>query len=803
MPFDTIRMGSSAAGAYEIERSLRFNESDSTSCTRTPSSAGNRKTWTFSCWIKKSDTDNTAPIFLGGVDTNNYLKITIGGDDKLYVMYNDSGAYNENFRSNRVFIDTSAWINIVVAWDTTQGTADNRITVYINGTSISGVKTNTPAQNYDGPINNTVHHDIGRATYNAGEWFNGYITEIHHIDGTRLDATSFGKTDAVTGQWIPKKYSGSYGTNGFYLNFSDNSNTTAGTLGADSSGNGNNFTPSNFSVASGPGNDSVLDTPTNNYCTLDPVDVKDSIIVDGALSTATTEGGGHQPNFSTFGLTSGKWYVEGGKITSNASTVCVWPKEHDEASLDQDNAVHNNAGNQNAKGYGFNLNYGSATHTPSNTITNYTSTSFTTWMLALDLDNGKIWWGVDGTWGNNGGTGDPAAGSNPAFSSGFAGEIWTVGSMTTSGHNISFNFGQQGFAHTPPTGFKPMCTQNLPDPPIKDPTKYFNTVIYDGDGQDNRTVSGVGFDPDFIWVKETTGTNGASVSEHLLQDTVKGITWSGNTTNRDAWTNDSRVKSTNSDGFVTGNDNTINGSSKDYVAWNWLESATAGFDIVKFDGTEANRTVAHNLGVAPHMMVFKNTEQDSQEWAVYHKDVGAGMSLNLDDNTLGVDNAIFYNDTEPTSSVFTVGTATSTNGDGDEMIGYLWTGVEGYSRFGLAYGTGDKDEGPFVWTGFKPAFVLTKGFNGTASWSNNANWDLWDNKRSPGGWAGNYKNSPLYPDYEGGNENYNPDTGASPVCEFHAHGFRYYTSHGYVNQNDKPFFYMAFAETPFKYANSQ
>ncbi len=817
--FDTLtRMGSSAAGAYEIERSLRFNRSDSPGFTRTSiGTPSDDEIATWSAWIKlqgwqKGNNAGERAIFGGRNDstgTNNFW-FNINNDD-IFVFYakNSSNSVVFDMRTNRRFMDYAGWLHVFVVYDSTQGTAANRIKIYFNGVQETGGWTTEsyPSQNVTIPswCESGENQYIGIEGATNSESFDGYLADVYYIDGQAKAVTDFGAADPTTGQWLPKKYSGTYGNNGFFLNFSDNSNTTAATLGKDSSGNGHNFTPSNFSVAAGAGNDSVFDSPTNNYCIIDTSDAADSIITDGGLATATTSGGGHHPNFSTFGVTSGKWYVEGGTISGSSNSVCVWPKEHDTTSLHQDCAVHNNGSATNAKGYSLNLQYGSASDSDDATVSSYVSTSFTTWMLALDLDNNKIWWGVDGTWGNNGGTGDPAAGSNPAFSS-IRDELWSIGSMTTNGHNMSFNFGQQGFTHTPPTGFKALCTQNLPDPPIKDPSKYFNTVIYDGDGQDNRTVTGVGFDPDLIWVKETTGTGGSTVSDWLIQDTNKGITWSGNSNNRDAWTNDSRVKSTNSDGFVTGNDNTINGSSKDYVAWNWLESATAGFDIVKYDGTGVNRTVAHSLGVAPDMMLFKNTEQDTQEWGIYHKDVGNQIVTFLDDNSLGLDNPIFWNDTSPTSSVFTVGTADTVNGNTsnvEEIVGYLWASVDGYSRFGIAYGSGQKDEGPFVWTGFRPAFVLTKGFNGSSTWANNANWSLWDNKRSPGGWGGNYKNSPLYPDNASGNENYNPDTAASPVCEFHAHGFRYYTNHSYVNPYGKPFYYMAFAETPFKYANSQ
>jgi hypothetical protein len=204
-----IRAQTSVVGqgsANVIPGSTIFDEDSTSTLSRTPGSAGNRRTWTFSCWIKKTDVNNTAPIFLGGVDTNNYFKITIGSDNKFYAMYNASGAYNENFRSTQLFRDFTAWMHIVVAWDTTQAAASDRVKVYVNGTEIAGTRTNDPAQNYEGDVNNAVHHDIGRATYNAGEWFNGYISEVNHVDGKTLAPTDFAYTDPLTNTWRPKKF---------------------------------------------------------------------------------------------------------------------------------------------------------------------------------------------------------------------------------------------------------------------------------------------------------------------------------------------------------------------------------------------------------------------------------------------------------------------------------------------------------------------------------------------------------------------------------------------------------------------
>jgi hypothetical protein len=229
------------------------------------------------------------------------------------------------FVSSAVYRDLSAWYHIVVAFDTPNATASNRYKVYVNGSQITGTD-NYPSQNDDTGWNMAQLHSIGRSHIDSTNYFNGYITEFYSIDGQALTPSSFGETDAQTGVWKPKSYSGTYGTNGFFLKFADNSNTTAATLGKDSSGNGNNWTPNNFSVTAGIGNDSLVDSPTpygidtgvggsvrGNYCTFNPLASPSQInITNGNLLVSRTGGGasGSGSTSSTMGFSSGKWYWE-------------------------------------------------------------------------------------------------------------------------------------------------------------------------------------------------------------------------------------------------------------------------------------------------------------------------------------------------------------------------------------------------------------------------------------------------------------------------------------------------------------
>ena len=301
--------------AYEVERSLRFNDDDGASLTRTQStSPTNSKKGTLSFWVKRGNLGNSQHFYNAYADNNNRGIIYFRSDVNALQIGNQSGgSFYSIIRLNRLFRDSSAWYHIVIGFDTTQGTAADRIKVYVNGSQETSFHTsNYPSQNDDIVFFNRANVKIGAAHDNqANEYFDGYTTEFNYIDGTALTPSSFGETNTETGQWIPKRPSVTYGTNGFRLNFSDNSGTTATTLGKDSSGNGNNFTPNNFSVAAGAGNDSVEDTPTNNFPTFNPLcENNDHTYLEGNLKV--THFANNQSGSTTSMATprTGKWYWE-------------------------------------------------------------------------------------------------------------------------------------------------------------------------------------------------------------------------------------------------------------------------------------------------------------------------------------------------------------------------------------------------------------------------------------------------------------------------------------------------------------
>jgi hypothetical protein len=619
-------------GGYQIERSLRFNSADSTSLNRTPGSASNRKTWTWSGWVKRCEISTTERTFFGaGTDTNNFTALA-WINDALYLQ-NYTGGSQVVTNTTAVFRDASAWYHIVLALDTTQATAANRAIIYVNGVQQTGFSGSSFSLNQDFWVNFTYAHRIGsRQLSSADSFSNQYMTEINFIDGSALDPTSFGEFNEDTGVWQPKAYTGSYGTNGFYLNFSDNSGVTSTTLGKDQAGS-NNWTTNNFSVTAGAGNDSLVDTPTNygtdtgaggevrgNYATLNPLDKSSRItLTNGNLDGAGDSSGSWGLSRSTFSFpSSGKWYWEVrlnstgsasnpaffgvGMVNSGTSLTLdfapsSWPNAY---VLLLNGDLYSN--NTSSAGYGSSFSVGDIC------------------MVAFDRDNSKIYFGRNGTWFNSG---NPATETNPAASS-ISTSLQFFPSVSsvnlTSG---SFNFGQRPFAYTAPSGFKTLCTQNLPEPTIVDGGEYFNSVLYTGDGAASRSITGVGFQPDWVWVKTR------SVSEnHNVFDAVRGVQKRlfSNLTNAEDLTSGT-LTSFDSDGFSLGSNPDMNTNGVTLVAWNWnaggsnatntdgtitatvRANPTAGFSIVSYTGTGSAATVGHGLGAVPAMIIVKNRDQ--------------------------------------------------------------------------------------------------------------------------------------------------------------------------------------------------
>ena len=365
----------------------------------------------------------------------------------------------------------------------------------------------------------------------------------------------------------------------------------------------------------------------------------------------------------------------------------------------------------------------------------------------------------------------------------------------TAQNNADGN-GEGDFYYTPPTGYFALCTNNLSSEltlPIGKGGSYFNPVLFTGNGSNDHAITGVGFRPDWVWLKGRNSADGNN-----LWDINRGVNKRLFTHNSNAELADTNsLKSFDSDGFTMDNDSGVNGSGDTYVTWNWLGSnttasntdgsitstvspnTTAGFSIVTYTGTGSNATVGHGLGKVPAMMIIKNRSATAN-WVVYHKEMGNNTAIVLNNSDASFSAGDFQN-TTPTSSVFSIGTSTSANGSGDNLVAYMFAEIEGYSKMGKYTGNGNTN-GPFVYTGFRPAWILRK------SSSNAETWSILDSTRS----AINAAQDVLRP---------NVDTAEGSATwstiDILSNGFKMRASDPATNGNGYTYIYMAFAENPF------
>ena len=805
LPKPHIITPDSALGGIQLEKSLRFNSGDSTYLERTPSSAGNRKTNTLSFWVKLgktgvSDSGTVASCNSSNSDSNN-ISVVIRDTSVRIVGY-----YN-NFRiTNRILRDPTSWYHIVLVIDTTQASADNRIKIYVNGVQETSFSTSgNVSQNANLGFAQASTTRVGsRSNDGNGSYFDGYLTEVNFIDGQAYDPSYFGFTDAQTGQWRPKKYGGTYGTTGFYLDFRDSSSAAA--LGYDRSGNGNNFTPNNFSVTAGVDNDSVSDTPTNNFCTLNPSsNGTGAAPFDGNLKFNTTASA-TGTMLSTVEVSSGKWYCEV-KVTFGSNNGALGIR-----SITQSDINSNTLGNQTLD-YAYR---GNGQKFNSNTKSSY-GNSYTTddvIGIALDLDSGTIKFLK-----NNSDEGIAFTGISGTF-------VFAVGDDNTSStFQGTFNFGQQAFTYTPPTGYRTLNSRNLATSSTAEiikPQRHFDTLIWDGNSTQDRNITGLEFKPDMVWIKSRShATYGGGLSyHHLIWDVLRGVGSNtiGASSRKELTVNQNyeegrganytdyygHVSSFNEDGFqldfVSGQPPFyVNQTSRTYVAWCWKAGGAgvsnsdgsiastvsanteAGFSIVTYTGNATSgATVGHGLGVAPDLIIVKNRDT-ARNWTIFNSASGATKFLLL--NTTNADQTAtsVWNDTAPTSSVFSVGTSQNIN-YAEDYVAYCWAGIPGYSKIGSYTGNGSAN-GPFIHLGFRPAWFMQKKVSGSG------NWYIFDNKRS-GFNVDNDMLSPNLTDAEYDGQTY-------PRLDFVSNGIKWVDAGSSVhNASGATYIYMAFAERP-------
>ena len=764
--FGSQWLANSSSGVV-VENSALFNQVNDEQLTLTPS-AGNRKTWTLSGWF--NFTLLAGRILTAGADGDNHTDIQHDGDGHIRFSHFDSGSSVVSLITNDFLRDYSSFGLLVITVDTTQSTASNRVKISWNGRLVTYSTSTYPAEDKELDVNANVEHHIGSHP-NDTSTFDGYMSEVMLQVGVAGDYTTVSNAGGTIASELTPKSNGAMialadaaDGGSFYLDNATNPQT-------DASGNGNNFSNVNTVTLSS-------HTPTNRFCMLNPLDANVPTINAGNLGLVGPSGQAWHTTRATMSIpSSGKWYWE-----------CIATTSDDAGGEPNFGIVADTVNTQYADWLQDPLAYAYTTRSDTVINNDYLGTSRGTYnggnvlQIAYDADTGKLHFGIQNSWINGG---DPADGSNPDFTTSTTPTFLPYAAIYNN-KTGSINFGQSAFAYTPPTDFLALSSANLPDPTIADPSAYFQTTLYEGDGstqsidQDGNST----FSPNFVWIK-----NRDAADAHALFDTVRGATKvisSNATTVED--TNADTLTAFESDGFALGDDVIVNTNNESYVAWQWNEGATPGFDIVSYAGTGSARTVAHNLGVAPKMIIIKNRDE-ADHWAVYHGANTAApetdyLILDLADATSDLVN--LWNDTAPTSSVFTVGVASSVNANTEEYIAYCFAEVKGFSAFG-SYAGNNNANGPMINVGFRPAFLMIKASSTTGSWL------MFDTKRDT-------YNAAFHLIY---GQLSNAEDTAHAYGDILSNGFKIRKPGEFAINDDATYVYMAFAESPFKTANAR
>jgi hypothetical protein len=826
-----------------VDNSLRLTSANSSRLTFSQGSPTDISKWTVNFWLKRSspleDSSDYDTVF--GVNGPGNTAFTfLSGQIYLFINYNVGGS-QARLITNRVFRDPSAWYNFHVSFDRANSTNAHKVRLYVNGVEETSFATDE-RNLIDGSSStgwNVSGENAGinsRSGDNADRFHDGYLAQFYNIDGAVVAPTEFAETK--DGVWIPKAYSGSYGNNGWLLEFKQTGTGTASssTVGADTSGNNNHWTSSGIAA-----HDVMLDSPTNNFATMN------SIYHSGAQGTLSegnlkVSGGGFVNTANGYGAVSTftipkdkKIYIEvectdqaGNYWMAGFATKSGLESGPSSTTVGGSNAI--TMYNRSVMLNGSENDYGSSSGLGGFGISKFSAGDILG--MAIDGATGKVWFSRNGTYfgapqghqSGAGSTGDPAAGSNEigTITGGTTEDVFVIASAHGSTNNLFINFGQDSqnvasaqsdgegigtFEYAPPTGYVSLCAANLTTPEIG-PTKssqaddHFNTVLWTGNGS-TQSITGVGFQPDWSWLKSRSNAQG-----HNVFDSVRGANKAlfPNDTNAE-FTDTDRLTSFDSDGFSLGADANVNTNNYTYVAWNWKAGGSAssnsdgsitssvsantaaGFAVGTYTGNAtAGATIGHGLGAIPEMVIVKRRD-NARDWAVYHKEQSATPTnayLLLNSTaSIGVGSTAWNNGTF-TTDVFTIGSHELVNANTDSYVFYAFKGIEGYSKFGSYLANGSTD-GPFVFTGFRPAFVFTKESSSTSGWN------MRDSVRSPE----NVVNEVLQADTADAEmtSNYNVD--------FLSNGFKVRASASDSNASGQTYIYWAIAEAPFKFSNAR
>ena len=811
---------------YVVPRSLRLRSAASASLSRTPAASGSLTTWTMSMWVKRGSVSSAQDIFgaLTGSGATTEIYIAAGGTLGFY--WNSSNS----IVTSAVLRDPAAWYHLVFVWDTNNATAANRVSIYINGVlQVVTLTGSYPTSGLSSYWNQALSNTIG--VFNGSGYFDGELAEINFVDGQALTAASFGQVSVTSGAWVPKAYAGTYGTNGFFLKFADTSANTAAAIGKDSSTNGNNWTPNNTTLTISVNYDSMLDSPTptsttvGNYCVLNPLQIGGTTMTptpialsNGNLSWSynrTSTGAGWIQGTIAIPAT-GKWYYEY-VSQSGAPVAYSEPGIMDVATI-KTQAVPSVF--RSYYGYdGTKISNGTSTAYGAAAALNDIIT------VAIDMDNGAMYFGKNGTWLNSGVPTSGASKTGAAFTDLISAGVTWVPMMGVMGDNYatgSVNFGQQPWQASIPAGYLALNTFNLPASAVPNPATAMAATIYTGNGSTlavSNAVNTISFQPDLVWIKNRSGVN-----SHQLVDSIRGVTkYLFSDANAADDTRTDQVTAFSASGFSLSAvvvNTAVNNTANNYVAWQWKAGGAvsannnttgtitstvsanqaAKFSIVTYTGNGVDTlsgvaTVGHGLGVTPHFIITKKRSSGGLgllNWSTYHISNG---NANVWINTTGAKNSGNWV-TAPTASVFSPPVYGYGNENGETYVNYCWAPVAGYSKFGIYTGNGSTD-GPFIYTGFKPRFVMIKAVSGTSAAA--AYWLIVDSSRNPYNLT-DYKLASNSSDAEN-----SANIGGAGVNSFElmSNGFKLRTTYGSSNESGTTYIYAAFAESAFNFATAR
>ena len=789
------------AGGFTVENSVWFDSGGGMTDNATPASDSNKK-MTISCWAKRAklgDGSNSQVLWSWTRDNgvNDYVQLSfLGPTDKLgMTLQTTDDGHSLSFKSNAVYRDTTAWMHLLFTVDTTPSTPTWDI--FVNGSSIKDDLTQdaTPAiaQNQTFRFGETGSYlGVGcKANDATSSVFYGYMAEVAYQNNVVVtDASDYGEL-SDDGIWIPKDISDlTYGSSSFLYQFGTAPGTGNG-AGTDTSGRGNHLTENDTTASR-----KTTDSPTNsddlgNYCIWNPlttnINASSSLALsDGNLvvsNTASEDANVH----GSFGLSSGKWYFEVTVNTINEIFLGV-----------SDATIASNANSKTEAG-AFVLDLLEADKYNNDGGSSYGSafSNGDVANVAVDLDNGKIWIGKDGTYPNSG---NPATGSNEMYS-GISGTVFPFLSTQGSGtKQATTNFGQSSFTTSAPTGFKAVATHNMTEPTITKPSDHFQVIAYEGTSASTLTVN-TNFQADWVWIKERTNSR----SWHMY-DTIRGV-------GKSLYTNGGWVEDTNevngyldqfnatsirlTNGSTSGNNVKGSSDSNTYVMYcmkaggtassnsdgtitsNVSANTTAGFSIVSYTGNStADATVGHGLSSTPELIIVKNREA-AESWAPWHKVLDSAKRLDLDSNSAQFSTANYVEGV--TSDVFQLSSSGGVINNGDDFIAYCWHSVNGFSKIGSYTGNGATD-GPFIYLGFKPSLFIVKRISGSG------NWLLMDGARNTYNPVSARLNS---------DTGYDESTVGASNYDFLANGVKLKNDAGSSNTGSQTYIYAAFAETPF------